>query len=580
MADARRGSVVKSIETLFRVGAVGGMADAELLELFLTRQDAAEAAFEALVRRHGPMVFGVCRGVLPDPNDADDAFQATFLVLARRASSVRRKGSIGSWLHGVARRVSMRAKADAFRRRLREQEAAERHPRHESIDNTLPDRARILNEELDRLPEKYRAPVLLCDAEGLTHESAARRLGWPVGTVSGRLSRAHGLLRDRLKRRGVEPGAIAVGAVAVPSSLAGVTARAAIQFASKGSVRGAAGAVPAGAIALAEGALKMMSITRIMVAGAVVMAGVGLTTTGAGVLAVRGQGAGDKPKAEATKEPVIKPMISIDGDPPDTGPKFVVNPPVPQFVVNPPVPLTHEPVMRDPPDTGPKFVVKAAPNPDVLKTIREAARIAETIPGPAAKITLLVSIAQAYVKAGDRDSARAAYQTSLRVLEDAKKQKAEELRSGGDGTLAASVFDGYENHLSRIAESQATHDFIEDAAETIKKLKPGYRVSRDQDLAEFSKALAQDGKIQAALKLAEDPDFKGLGFPFQAETPPNTFLLVEIAHIQAMDFPKSDRKWIDELTDPAVKSRVLLGVAAGLSGQAYQPSKYRPIGPR
>jgi RNA polymerase sigma factor (sigma-70 family) len=538
MANGRRGSVLKSIETLFQVGAVGAMADAELLELFLTRQEAAEAAFEALVRRHGPMVFGVCRGVLPDPNDAEDAFQATFLVLARRASSIRLKGSIGGWLHGVARRVAMRAKVDAIRRRLHENQAAERHPRRETTGDALPDLARILHEELGRLPEKYRAPVLLCDAEGLTHESAAQRLGWPVGTVSGRLSRAHGLLRDRLKRRGVEPGAIAVGAVAVPSSLIGATARAAIQFAAKGGVRGAAGAVPAGAIALAEGVLKMMSITRTIVAGAIVMAGVGLTTTGVGVLAVRGQGAGEKPKDEtAMKEPAKAPK------PQEFRVKII--------------------------DPGPGGI----PNPEVLKTIREAARAAETIPGPGVKSIALILVAEAYATAEDLDSARSTYHESLRIVEEGIQGKENVVESGGEPVFLDQPGLPYFRYILRIAESQAKHNFIEDAAETIKKMNPKFGLMRNEMLTELAKALAQDGKIQAALRLANN-----IESPMGMHTKDS--LLVEIALIQAMEFPKTDRKWIDELTDPAVKSRVLLGVAAGLSGQGYKPSKYRPHGPR
>jgi len=547
MADGRRGAVamMKSIETLFRVGAVGGMADAELLELFLNRQDAAECAFEALVQRHGSMVLGVCRGILPDSNDAEDAFQATFLILARRASSVRSKGSLGSWLHGVARRVALRAKADATRRRLREHEAAGLRPERELKKDDTRDLSRILHEELGRLPDKYQMPVLLCDAEGLTHESAARRLGWPVGTVSGRLSRAHRLLRDRLKRRGVEPTSIVIGAITVPAAWIGSTARAAVPFAAKGGIQGAAGAVPSGAIALAEGVLKMVSITRMIVAGAVVMAGVGLTT-GVGVIAVRGQGAADGPKAEAAKEEHAKAPRESEAKPRTV-------------------------------DFG------WAPNPEVLKAIREAAKVAEAISLPGKKTATFIAIAEAYAKAGDRESARAAYQTALRVVEEAKQRKEiileptnndsaqfqlnENLRLRGDSRAP------YGAHISGIAESQVVNGFIQDAVETVKKHPDKYRPIF---LYEFAKAAAYDGDIPTALRLAEaakvvEGDISG------AYGPPvgKGALLMEIAHIQAKDFPKSDRSWIDKLTDPAVKSRVLLGVAAGLSGQPYTPSRYR-----
>src|SRR5262249_38884073 len=158
--------------------------------------------------RHGPMVLGVCRRALADPGEVEDAFQATFLVLVRRARSVRAGDSLGRWLYGVARRVAAKSRARSQRSRARSTPLAV-EPAAPDPDSSA-DRIGLLaalDEEGGRLPEKYRAPVVLCHLEGLTHAEAAARLRWPVGTVSGRLSRARGLLRDRLVRRGLAPTA-------------------------------------------------------------------------------------------------------------------------------------------------------------------------------------------------------------------------------------------------------------------------------------------------------------------------------------------------------------------------------------
>lgn len=185
-----------------------------------------EAAFAALVERHGPMVLGVCRRVLRDEQDAEDAFQAAFLVLARKASA--RPSSLGGWLHGVAFRVACRARADAARRRRHERQAPV--PPASNLDPSAEadrhDRQAILDEELSRLPQAYRSAVVLCDLRGLSHERAARESGCPVGSVSWRLRRGRELLRGRLARRGIDlaallPGATSLGgASAVPAGLA------------------------------------------------------------------------------------------------------------------------------------------------------------------------------------------------------------------------------------------------------------------------------------------------------------------------------------------------------------------------
>ncbi|HKB03510.1 MAG TPA: sigma-70 family RNA polymerase sigma factor [Gemmataceae bacterium] len=183
-------------------GQVGDdVPDADLLARYQAGRD--EAAFAVLVHRHGPMVLGVCRRILGNHADADDAFQATFLVLARQSGRIRERGSVASWLHGVALRVSRKAVVRAARQRQRDR-GAEPMPSHDPFDELeWADLRPVLDEELDRLGDKYRAPVALCCLEGKSHEEAARLLGWPAGTVSGRLARAKELLRRRLTRRGV-----------------------------------------------------------------------------------------------------------------------------------------------------------------------------------------------------------------------------------------------------------------------------------------------------------------------------------------------------------------------------------------
>jgi RNA polymerase sigma factor (sigma-70 family) len=174
--------------------------DAELLDRFTRSRD--PAAFAALVRRHGPMVFGVCRRVLRDPNDAEEAFQVTFLVLVRKAGGLREPGRLANWLYGVANRVARKARVSAARRGRHERAAA-------GPDVSVPpepgdaDLRAVLDEEMVALPDKYRAPLVLCYLEGLTNEAAAERLGWPPGSMSYRLARGRELLRKRLVRRGI-----------------------------------------------------------------------------------------------------------------------------------------------------------------------------------------------------------------------------------------------------------------------------------------------------------------------------------------------------------------------------------------
>jgi RNA polymerase sigma factor (sigma-70 family) len=200
------------MQVLFAIGSCAGMTDGQLLERFMAgRDEGGDLAFETLVTRHGPMVMRVCCNVLEDPHDVHDAFQAVFVVLARRANAIRARESVGSWLYGVAVRVCARARVTAIRRQIRDRRtlgaaetiAASAHNHNDASPIAQNEHAEVVHQELSRLPEKYRAPVVLCYLEGLTHDEAAARLSWPVGTVRSRLARARDRLRIRLNHRGV-----------------------------------------------------------------------------------------------------------------------------------------------------------------------------------------------------------------------------------------------------------------------------------------------------------------------------------------------------------------------------------------
>jgi RNA polymerase sigma factor (sigma-70 family) len=183
--------------------------DEQLLDRFLNQDnEAAEAAFRAIVVRHGPMVLGVCRHVLNQQQDAEDAFQATFLVLARKAGSIRDRRVLARWLYEVAYRIAMRAKTNGVRRRAHERQGGEMVATVSVDDHSWRELRPVLHDEVNRLPEKYRLPVILCYLEGKTNEEVAQLLHWPVGTVKGRLSRARDLLRSRLTRRGLALSAV------------------------------------------------------------------------------------------------------------------------------------------------------------------------------------------------------------------------------------------------------------------------------------------------------------------------------------------------------------------------------------
>jgi RNA polymerase sigma factor (sigma-70 family) len=250
------------------------LSDGQLLERFLARRD--EAAFEALVKRHGSMVLGVCRRVLHNPHDTEDAFQATFLVLIRKAATIVPRDDVGNWLYGVAYRTALEARTAAARRRAKERRVT-RMPRPEVSDEEVwTDLRDLLDQELSRLPDKYRAPIVLCDLEGKTRKAAARQLGWREGTLSWRLARARRLLADHLTRRGValSGGALALtlarnaAGASVPVPLVARTVTAATTV-----VRPiiAAGVISAQVLALTEGVLKTMLLAKLKVATAVLL---------------------------------------------------------------------------------------------------------------------------------------------------------------------------------------------------------------------------------------------------------------------------------------------------------------------
>jgi RNA polymerase sigma factor (sigma-70 family) len=299
---------MRHLRRMLAAPCAGELTDAELLERFVAGRD--EAAFEVLVWRHGPKVLGLCRRVLRHEQNAEDAFQATFLVLVRKAGSISRRQALASWLYRVAYHIALRAKTRADKRAARDTALADVAVavRPDSIGDDL---RPALDEEVSRLPEKYRAPFILCYLDGKTNEEAARELGCPKGTVQSRLAWARQRLRTRLTRRGLAlsgglPGAWMPesGPAVVPALLVDATRRAALQVAAGKPV---AAVVSGPVTALTTGVLRTMLWTKILILVGCVLAG-GTLVVGAG-MARQALGANETPgmAAEAPQAASQKP---------------------------------------------------------------------------------------------------------------------------------------------------------------------------------------------------------------------------------------------------------------------------------
>ena len=272
MAGAGFGATFRHLQGLFGARSVAGLEDGQLLDRYESERD--EAAFEALIGRHGPMVLAICRAVLRNEHDVEDAFQATFLVLARKAGSIRGGDALGGWLHRVAYRASVQASVEAARRRRKEAEASAMASMSRSRPGHDPELGAILHEEIDRLPESQRLPVVLCDLEGLTYEQAARHLRWTVPALRHRLARGRQKLKSRLTRRGVMVPA--VGALLAPSASAAVPlslVRMTISAATGGTTS-------IGVALLTRTLLRGMLMTKLKIASTATLAALALASAG------------------------------------------------------------------------------------------------------------------------------------------------------------------------------------------------------------------------------------------------------------------------------------------------------------
>jgi RNA polymerase sigma factor (sigma-70 family) len=286
MSYAGHGILLRQIHHLFRDGTAAGLGDGELLERYLA--DGDQAAFAALVDRHGPMVLGLCRRMLRDPRDVEDTFQATFLVLVRTGRAIRDRDLVSTWLYRVAFRVAREARARTLRRRNCETQVAALETAVAPEPAEIREVGAVLDQELSRLPERYRAPLVLCYLEGRTHDQAAEALCCPVGTVRSRMARGRELLKKRLTRRGYAPTVAVLdarltqplnfGAKTVPSSLAAATVERVIGCGSAQSIQ--AGAATASVLALTEGVLTSMKFAQFKWIGLAFLAA-GLSAGGA-----------------------------------------------------------------------------------------------------------------------------------------------------------------------------------------------------------------------------------------------------------------------------------------------------------
>ncbi len=520
MAVAPMGAVFRQFSRLFAGGSVSGLTEGQLLDRFVKTRD--ESAFTAIVERFGPMVLGVCRKLLTDPNAAEDAFQATFLVLVKRAGSIRDGDLLGNWLYGVALKVARRARADLAKKQAREKggEDVDARPGHDLSAAADYDVGPILHEELGRLPENYRKPLVLCFLDGRSHEEAAKLLRWPVGTVKGRISRGKELLRERLGRRGVTITSAAIAAALAKTASATVspilidsTVKAAMGIAAGGVL--VAGTYSATAVTLSEGVVASMSMTKFKLI-AVGLVALGTVGAGAGVMARQQEAKPIAEKVEARKTTTVRDEVPI-ADPPVLQKAEARNDAIKSprgnsseirrsdtssDVRNPPVVRMEERVLQGEPEVG------ALPPPEELAARR--VRIAEELFNLKTKMyasgatnlnSVLVAaknLADARI-AADEGSRVRALETDVKLLRAIVKQADSRMK---EGSLALADFKEAESNLvdAEILLAKARSGEVVAA-----RAKPGENPD-DEDSPEMNK------KIREALA-------KQVAMPFAAETP-------------------------------------------------------------
>jgi RNA polymerase sigma factor (sigma-70 family) len=325
MVNGCASTALRQVAGLFQAGTLTGLSDRQMLERFVEDRD--EAAFEVLVARHGPMAFSVCKQLLRDPHDAEDAFQAVFLVLVRKAGTIRIEGSLGPWLYTVAHRIAARARANRRRMsmpRIGSDSAPIGSPADDRLDRF--ESAVVIQEELGRLPERLRTPLVLCYLQGMTHELAASQLGCPVGTVRSRLSRGRAQLLKRITRRGLTLSAtVFISALESTGRAAAIPPSIRLTLIKLATGRGAGTAATVGGLrisasvaTLLKGVLSVMNIKKLALTAA------GLTALGAMGLAIvdRVAAVGGSPIQESAppgSDPDWR-QVGPDGGP--IGPKF------------------------------------------------------------------------------------------------------------------------------------------------------------------------------------------------------------------------------------------------------------------
>jgi RNA polymerase sigma factor (sigma-70 family) len=438
------------------------MRDGELLAAFVASRD--PTAFEALVRRHGPMVLGVCRRILRHPHDAEDAFQAAFLVLARRAASVLPREAVGNWLYGVACRTALEARRMIARRRAKELQAGA-VPRSTAIpESCSPDLLELLDDELNRLPDKLRLPVVLCDLEGRTRREVARQLDIPDGTLSNRLAAGRRALARRLSDRGVtlSSGALtaalaqATAASAVSPPLVTATVRAALA-----AGPAAAGAASALVSALTEGVLKTMFLAKLKTAAMVVLA-IGLVT-GLGLCCGLAALPAAAPAATGKKAPAA--------------------------------------VAEEEPKKG-------AESKAVLEQAVQAAKAIKATKDDdlRSKVNRLVMIAHYQARFGDRPGGSVTFKLALEI---AGTIKDEVIRAAAQANAGF-----YQANVGLITEAKNT---VEGIAVKDKKKEPEVQGHRNHVLMEIADNLARSGDFKEALKVAESIPVRVIRFKPEGE---------------------------------------------------------------